>query len=72
MSTTTPNPRTAAMAEGRRADTARRRQRVIKALNDAAARGEDLSVTAIARTAGVDRTFLRRCARLLNSLISGL
>jgi hypothetical protein len=68
MSTTTPNPRTAAMAEGRRADTARRRQRVIKALNDAAARGEDLSVAAIARTAGVDRTFLYRHRDLLGQI----
>jgi hypothetical protein len=33
MNTTTANPRTAAMAEGRRADTARRRQRVIKVLS---------------------------------------
>lgn len=52
MTTTATNPRTAAMTEGRRADTARRRQRVIKALNDAATRGDDLSVTALARTAG--------------------
>ena len=65
MTTTVPNPRTAAMAEGRRADTARRRQRVIKALNDAATRGEDLNITAIARTAGVDRTFLYRHRDLL-------
>lgn len=62
---TVPNPRTEAMAEGRRADTARRRQRVIKALNDAATRGEDLSITAIASTAGVDRTFLYRHRDLL-------
>jgi Family of unknown function (DUF6262) len=68
VSTTAPNPRTAAMTEGRRADTARRRQRVIKALNDAATRGEDLSVTAIARTAGVDRTFLYRHRDLLGQL----
>ena len=66
MSTVAPNPRTAAMAEGRRADTARRRQRVIKALNDA--RGDDLTVTAIARTAGVDRTFLYRHRDLLGQI----
>jgi transposase-like protein len=68
VSITAPNARTAAMTEGRRADTARRRQRVIKALNDAATRGEDLSVTAIARTAGVDRTFLYRHRDLLGQL----
>ena len=66
MSTTTANPRTDAMLEGRRADTARRRQRVIKALNDA--RGDDLTVTAIARTAGVDRTFLYRHRDLLGQI----
>ena len=68
MSTTTANPRTAAMAEGRRADTARRRQRVIKALNDTAARGDELNVTAIARTAGVDRTFIYRHRDLLGQV----
>jgi hypothetical protein len=68
VNTTTANPRTAAMADGRRADTARRRQRVIKALNDAATRGEDLGVTAIARTAGVDRSFLYRHRDLLGQI----
>jgi hypothetical protein len=68
VSTTATTGRTAAMAEGRRADTARRRQRVVKALNDAATRGEDLSVTAIARTAGVDRTFLYRHRDLLGQI----
>jgi transposase-like protein len=68
VTTTAANPRTAAMAEGRRADTARRRQRVIKALNDAATRGDDLSVTAVARTAGVDRTFLYRHRDLLGQI----
>jgi uncharacterized protein YceH (UPF0502 family) len=56
------------MSAGRRADTARRRQRVIQALNDAATGGEDLSVTAIARTAGVDRTFLYRHRDLLGQI----
>jgi chromosome segregation ATPase len=64
----TVNTRIAAMAEGRRADTARRRQRVIKALNDTAAHGEDLTVTAIARAAGVDRTFLYRHRDLLGQV----
>jgi hypothetical protein len=48
------------MVEGRRADSARRRQRVIKALDDAREIGEQTSVSAIARRAGVDRTFLYR------------
>jgi len=68
MTTIAPNPRTAAMTEGRRADTARRRQRVIKALNDATACGDDLNVTAIARTARVDRTFLYRHRDLLGQI----
>jgi hypothetical protein len=53
------------MIEGRRADSARRRQRVIKALNDAATRGGEISVSAIARAATVDRTFLYRHKDLL-------
>jgi len=40
-----------AMAEGRRADSARRRRRVLKALDAAAASGEETSVTSIARKA---------------------
>jgi hypothetical protein len=68
MNTTTANPRTAAMAEGRRADTARRRQRVIKAINDTASRGDELNVAAIARSAGVDRTFLYRHRDLLGQI----
>jgi hypothetical protein len=66
--TNTPTTRTAAMAAGRRADTGRRRQRVLKALNDAAATGHEISVSAIARTAGVDRTFLYRHRDLLTQL----
>ena len=53
------------MALGRRADSARRRQRVIKAINDAGASGGELSVSAVARAAGVDRTFLYRHRDLL-------
>jgi hypothetical protein len=53
------------MIEGRRADSARRRQRVIKALNDASTRGGEISVSAIARAATVDRTFLYRHKDLL-------
>jgi hypothetical protein len=58
----------AAMAEGRRADSARRRQRVLKALNAATASGEDITVTSIARLAGVDRTFLYRHRDLLEQI----
>lgn len=53
------------MTDGRRADSARRRQRVIRAINDASSHGGELSVSAIARAAGVDRTFLYRHADLL-------
>ncbi|WP_433574099.1 DUF6262 family protein [Nocardia brasiliensis] len=56
-----PNP----MTNGRRADSARRRQRVIKAINTAQGGDGELSVAAIARTAGVDRTFLYRHPDLL-------
>lgn len=45
-----------AMIQGRREDSARRRQRVIKAINEAGRVGGQLSVSAIARSAGVDRT----------------
>ncbi len=56
------------MTSGRRADTTRRRQRVLKALNDAVTAGEDLTVNHIARRAGVDRTFLYRHRDLLEQL----
>lgn len=67
--TATPTDRnTAAMAEGRRADTTRRRGRVLKALNDAATSGDEISVSSIARRAGVYRTFLYRHRDLLDQL----
>ncbi|MFJ6390757.1 DUF6262 family protein [Streptomyces sp. NPDC091972] len=53
------------MIEGRRADSARRRERVVKALNEAIRQGDSLSVSAIARRAGVDRTFFYRHRDLL-------
>ncbi|GGJ56353.1 DUF6262 family protein [Streptomyces brasiliensis] len=59
---------TSHLAEGRRADSARRRQRVLTALHDAQATGEEISVSAIARRAGVDRTFLYRHRDLLAQL----
>jgi Family of unknown function (DUF6262) len=53
------------MLAGRQADSARRRQRVITTLNRAASAGQEISVSAIARAAGVDRTFLYRHRDLL-------
>ena len=63
--TTDTNAATAAMVQGRRADSARRRQRVLTALNDAVNNGEEISVSGIAHRAGVDRTFLYRHRDLL-------
>ena len=60
--------RAEAMLTGRQADSARRRQRVIAALSKAAAEGSEISVSAIARAAGVDRTFLYRHRDLLGQL----
>jgi len=61
-------PAAAAMVDGRRADSARRRQRVIAAINRAATDGTEISVSAIARTAAVDRTFLYRHRDLLGQI----
>lgn len=56
------------MLEGRQADSARRRQRVIAALDRAAADGSETSTSGIARAAGVDRTFLYRHRDLLEKI----
>lgn len=56
------------MIAGRRADSARRRQRVLSAIQTARARRGDLSVAAIARVATVDRTFLYRHPDLLEQI----
>ncbi|MET8631001.1 DUF6262 family protein [Kitasatospora sp. NPDC004669] len=56
------------MIEGRRADSARRRERVLKALHQAAKNGAEMSVSAIARAAGVDRTFVYRHRDLLTRI----
>jgi len=56
------------MVAGRRADTARRRQRVAKAVNDAVNEGEEITASGIARRAGVDRTFLYRHRDLLEQV----
>ncbi|MDQ2876235.1 MAG: hypothetical protein M3Y33_16160 [Actinomycetota bacterium] len=56
------------MLDGRHADSARRRQRVITALGQAAAGGTEISASGIARAAGVDRTFLYRHRDLLEKI----
>ena len=65
---TTGGTRAKALADGRRADSARRRQRVIAAINRAATDGAEISVSAIARAAAVDRTFLYRHRDLLGQI----
>jgi hypothetical protein len=65
---TNTNTRSAAMTQGRRADSARRRQRVLKALNDANNQGDEISVSGIARRAGVDRSFFYRHRDLLEQI----
>ena len=63
-----PGPRTETMRKGRQADSARRRQRVLTALDRAAASGTEISASGIARAAGVDRTFLYRHRDLLEKI----
>lgn len=54
-----------AMRKGREADTERRRERVTTAVKNAAKNGDPIRVSAIARLARVDRTFLYRHRDLL-------
>ena len=73
MTSTTPSgtgKNTTTMLAGRQADSQRRRQRVITTLNRAAAAGDEISVSGIARAAeaGVDRSFLYRHPDLLARL----
>ena len=56
------------MRKGRQADSARRRQRVIAALNRATGDGTEITVTGIARAAAVDRAFLYRHRDLLGKI----
>src|SRR5260370_10346240 len=56
------------MTKGRQADSARRRQRVIAALNKAICDGTEISVAGIAGAAGVDRAFFYRHRDLLAQL----
>ncbi|MGA3221106.1 MAG: DUF6262 family protein [Acidimicrobiales bacterium] len=53
------------MAEGRRADSGRRRQRVQQALDGATGKSERVSLSEFARRAGVDRSFVYRHGDLL-------
>ncbi|MBB5109833.1 DUF6262 family protein [Streptomyces spectabilis] len=53
------------MRQGRQGRTDRRRQRVTNALKTAAQSGTPISVSSVARQAGVDRTFLYRHRDLL-------
>ncbi|MFG2368856.1 DUF6262 family protein [Streptomyces mirabilis] len=53
------------MIEGKRADSARRRERVLKAIEAAAKNGGDITVSGLAKAARVDRTFLYRHRDLL-------
>lgn len=62
-----PEP-TVAMRRGRQADSLRRRQRVLAAINKAVLDGGDTSVAGIARTADVNRAFLYRHRDLLEKL----
>jgi hypothetical protein len=67
-STVSPSTRTQAMLDGRHADTARRRHRVLTVLDHARAQGTKISASGIARAAGVDRTFLYRHRDLLEKI----
>ena len=63
-----PDTRSQPMLDGRHADSARRRQRVITALDQAVAEAAEISASGIARAAGVDRTFLYRHRDLLEKI----
>lgn len=58
------------MAAGRRNDSLRRRQRVLSALAAAQAAHQEISVSSIAKAAGVDRSFLYRHRDLLDQIHS--
>ena len=64
----TTTAQTAAMTAGRRADTTRRREHVLQALRDTTGNGGEVTVSGIARHAGIDRTFLYRHRDLLEKI----
>ncbi|MEU4159276.1 hypothetical protein [Actinoplanes sp. NPDC026670] len=59
-----------AMVASRRADTARRRQRVLDAVELAAAQGDGVTVSDVARMARVHRAFIYRHPDLLERVRS--
>jgi hypothetical protein len=65
---TSPRSKPQAALRGRQADSARRRTRVAAAISTAAAAGQEISVSSIARAAAVDRTFLYRHRDLLEQV----
>jgi len=65
---TSPGSKPQAALRGRQADSARRRARVAAAISTAAAAGQEISVSSIARAAAVDRTFLYRHRDLLEQV----
>ena len=66
--TPTTNAQTRPMLDGRHDDSRRRRQRVLAVLHQAAAAGDPISPSAIARAAGVDRTLIYRHRDLLEKI----
>ena len=66
--TRTTNAQTRPMLDGRHDDSRRRRQRVLAVLDQAATAGDPIGASAIARAAGVDRTFLYRHHDLLEKI----
>lgn len=66
MTSRSPDPLIAA----RRRDSTRRRQRVLPALDTLGAAGEEITASAVARAAGVDRSFLYRHHDLRAQIIS--
>jgi hypothetical protein len=64
----TSSARAQTMLDGRRAESTRRRQRVLAALDRAATEGSQINASGIARAAGVDRTFLYRHRDLLEKI----
>jgi hypothetical protein len=64
----TSSARAQPMLDGRRAESTRRRQRVLAALDRAATEGSQINASGIARAAGVDRTFLYRHRDLLEKI----
>jgi AcrR family transcriptional regulator len=66
-----PPKTTNAAVQAPRALHDRRRQRVLAAITQTAADGTELTVSAVARAAGVDRSYLYRHRDLLEQLHAG-